>query len=75
MKIAYLTNVDPAPSHSFIRREILAHEAAGQPVLRYTIRRHPGELADPLDRDELARTRVILDAGTAGLAQLPHLRE
>ena len=67
IRIAYLTNVYPAPSHSFIRREILAHEAAGRPVLRFTIRRHAGELADPLDRDELRRTRVILDSGAVGL--------
>ena len=36
MKLAYLTNVYPAPSHSFIRREILAHEAAGRPVVLET---------------------------------------
>lgn len=65
--IAYLTNVYPAPSHSFIRREILAHEAAGQGVQRYTIRRHVGDLADPLDRDELAKTRCVLQAGGVGL--------
>lgn len=67
IKIAYLTNVYPAPSHSFIRREILAHEAAGRAVLRYTIRRHVGQLADPLDREELARTLMILDSGAIKL--------
>jgi glycosyltransferase involved in cell wall biosynthesis len=67
MTLAYLTNVYPAPSHTFIRREILAHEAADRPVLRYAIRRHNGDLADPRDREELGRTGVVLDAGAPGL--------
>lgn len=35
--------------------------------MRYTIRRHVGELADPLDQEEVTRTRSILDAGGLGL--------
>ena len=38
MKIAYLINRYPAVSHSFIRREILALEAAGASVERFSIR-------------------------------------
>jgi len=63
MKIAYLVNQYPRTSHTFIRREILAVESAGVEVLRYSVRPLEGELVDPADREELARTRVILDAG------------
>jgi len=63
VRIAYLVNQYPRTSHTFIRREILAVEAAGVEVLRYSVRPLEGELVDPADRAELARTRVILDAG------------
>jgi glycosyltransferase involved in cell wall biosynthesis len=66
--LAYLTNIYPAPSHSFIRREILAHEAAGQRVLRFTVRRHAGALPEALDQAERDRTRCILEAGALRLA-------
>jgi glycosyltransferase involved in cell wall biosynthesis len=70
VKIAYLINTYPAPSLSFIRREILALEAAGHRIVRHTVRRFAGELADAQDREELAKTRVLLDAGVVriGLA-------
>ena len=38
MKIAYILNTYPQPSHSFIRREIAALEAAGHEVLRFAMR-------------------------------------
>ncbi|MGC4033538.1 MAG: glycosyltransferase [Tepidisphaeraceae bacterium] len=62
MKLAYLVNQYPQPSQSFIRREILAHEAAGVAVTRYTVRRFDGKLADPGDVAERDRTRVLLDS-------------
>ena len=68
MNIAYLINTYPAPSVAFIRREILAHEAAGHQIRRYTVRRFPGELVDPQDREERARTRAILEAGVPRIA-------
>lgn len=68
MKLAYLVNQYPQPSQSFIRREILAHEAAGVPVTRYTVRRFDGKLADPGDVAERDRTRVLLSGGGKSLA-------
>lgn len=67
MRIAYLVSGYPRVSHTFIRREILALEALGIAVDRFSIRRCDQELKDPFDKDELARTRVILDAGAANL--------
>lgn len=62
MILGYLTNYYPAPSHSFIRREISALEALGHIVHRYSIR--PGDtLIDPADVAEYERTAVVLRAG------------
>lgn len=63
MRIAYLVNQYPKVSHTFIRREIHALEARGVTVLRFAARTVPGELVDPQDIAELARTRALLDAG------------
>ncbi|MEM7577155.1 MAG: glycosyltransferase family 4 protein [Planctomycetota bacterium] len=70
--IAYLVNVYPKVSHSFIRREILAHEAAGHAVLRVSIR-GDGDLADPEDQAEAGKTHVLLERGIKGLL-LPSIR-
>ncbi|MGN6626964.1 MAG: glycosyltransferase family 4 protein [Tepidisphaeraceae bacterium] len=67
MKVAYLVNQYPQPSQSFIRREILAHEAAGWTVLRFTVRRFDGKLADPNDVAERDKTNVLLDGGKLSL--------
>jgi colanic acid/amylovoran biosynthesis glycosyltransferase len=67
MKIAYLTNRYPEVSHSFIRREIVAVEAAGATVERWSVRRPHGDLPDPRDQAELARTHFILEAGVPAL--------
>ena len=63
MNIAYLINQYPQPSHTFIRREIAALEAAGVRVDRFTIRRWNGELQAPGDRAERERTRAVLEGG------------
>lgn len=68
MRIAYLVNQYPKVSHTFIRREIHALEAQGVDVVRYSLRRVDEPLADPSDRAEAERTRVVLDVGEAGLA-------
>ncbi|MCQ1853734.1 glycosyltransferase [Neorhizobium galegae] len=60
MRIAYFTNQYPAPSHTFIRREIVALEARGHRVERYAIRPFRGALKDPEDIGEARRTRHIL---------------
>ncbi len=67
MRIGYLVNLYPAVSHTFIRREIAAVEGCGLEVRRFSIRPPNGELVDPLDRQERARTTVILEQGAAAL--------
>lgn len=67
MKIAYLVNLYPKVSHSFIRREILAVEATGIEVFRFSIRSIEDELVDEADKQELAKTRFILNVGAIGL--------
>jgi colanic acid/amylovoran biosynthesis glycosyltransferase len=67
MTIAYLVNQYPKVSHSFIRREILALEAGGTPVARFSVRSCSGELVDPGDRAELHKTQVLLARGVSGL--------
>ena len=66
MIVGYLVNQYPQPSHSFIRREIAALEAAGVPVRRYTLRASQG-VVDEADKAEQARTRVVLSVGAIGL--------
>jgi colanic acid/amylovoran biosynthesis glycosyltransferase len=66
-KLAYLVNVYPAPSHSFIRREIRALEALGYSIERYSIRRTESPLRDPDDQEEATKTEVLLDAGVLRL--------
>ena len=67
LRLAYLVNLYPAVSHTFIRREILALERLGATVLRCAIRGWQGELADPQDRAERSRTRYALRDGLPGL--------
>lgn len=63
MKVAYLVNQYPKVSHSFIRREILGVEQCGVDVHRFAIRACREELVDEADRQELEKTRIVLDAG------------
>lgn len=68
MKLAYLVNLYPKISHSFIRRELLAVEAAeGTAILRMTVRRADEPLVDRADLEEAERTREILSRGAKGL--------
>lgn len=71
-QVAYLTNLYPSPSHSFIRREILGLEAAGWRVHRFAHRRNRVAPVDPADAAELRQTCVLLDLspGTLTLAVL-----
>lgn len=66
--VAYLINQYPKVSHSFIRREILALEAQGINIRRYSIRPCPDQLIDPDDLEELVKTQVLLSVGFGGLA-------
>ena len=65
-EVAYLVNLYPAPSHSFIRREIAALEALGWRVFRFSHRRADGPLPEAADRREREQTTVLRDAGWAG---------
>ena len=60
MKLAYFVNQYPKVSHSFIRREILALERIGYDIERFSLRSDKDELVDPLDQNELTKTRYIL---------------
>lgn len=68
MKVAYLINRYPSVSHSFIRREIRAHEAAGLEIARYALRADP-DLADEADREEQSRCRYVLDQKPLDIAR------
>ncbi|MBM4279690.1 MAG: glycosyltransferase family 4 protein [Deltaproteobacteria bacterium] len=60
MRVGYLVNQYPKVSHTFIRREILALEARGLEIDRFSIRDTTAELKDDDDRAEATRTRVLL---------------
>lgn len=63
MKIAYVLNSYPQPSHSFIRREIQALERQGVEVLRLAMRPGSAPLVDPGDKAEAEKTQYVLQAG------------
>ncbi len=60
-RVAYLTNVYPKVSHSFIRTEIAALERQGFTVSRFTVRRSDQPLPSAEDRAEAERTVGLLD--------------
>ena len=65
MKLAYLINTYPSPSHSFVRREIAALEAGGATVQRIALRR--ADVSHAEDVAEARRTRYVLDVGAGAL--------
>lgn len=65
LKVAYLVNQYPHVTHTFIRREIVALEAQGVPVVRFTLRGPPARLVDAGDLAELEKTRIVLGKGGA----------
>ena len=67
MNIAYLVNQYPKTSHSFIRREIVALEADGVPISRFSIRSLAAEIIDEADKQEASKTRYVLEKGVSGL--------
>lgn len=66
-RVAYLTNVYPKISHSFILTEIKALERAGFSVERFTIRRTSDMVADRQERAEQRRTTALLEGNQAKL--------
>ena len=69
MKIAYILNTYPQPSHSFIRREIRSLEAQGHEVLRFAMRAAEVPLVDAQDIAEQDCTEYVLKAGVGALAR------
>ncbi len=67
MRLAYLCNVYPAVSHSFVRREIEAVERAGHKVFRFSIRPIHEGITDPADLREATVTTVVLEQGWPAL--------
>ncbi len=65
--IAYLINLYPGVSHSFIRREILALENQGARVERVSVRGWDATLVDPDDIREREKTRYLLKDGLGAL--------
>jgi glycosyltransferase involved in cell wall biosynthesis len=63
VRLAYLCNVYPAVSHSFVRREIEALERAEHSVARFTVRPPASNLRDEADLHEAGKTEVVLTKG------------
>lgn len=60
MKTAYFINQYPKVSHSFIRREVNSLEHQGFEIERYALRVDSGELIDERDKEELTKTKYVL---------------
>lgn len=59
-KIAYLTSQYPAPSHTFIRREVDALRRRGLDIVTFSVRRPlPQELLSDRDRQDVAETFFV----------------
>lgn len=68
MRVGYLVNRYPTPSHSFIRREIHSVEATGTEVVRFSIRPvSASDIPDPRDRAEQLQTQALLEIGVVRL--------
>ena len=74
MTVGVLVSQYPAPSHTFIRREVAALRSLGLEVETFSIR--PGQPLSEEDRAELARTFVVLPrrAGALGRSLVVALR-
>lgn len=60
-RVAYVVGDYPAPSHSFVQREIVGLRSRGVDVTTFAIHRAPDEqLLTDLDRAEFARTHAVL---------------
>ncbi len=66
-RIAYIINVYPKVSHTFIRREILALERMGFDILRIALQGWDAELTDEEDLRERTHTRYVLQDGAFAL--------
>jgi glycosyltransferase involved in cell wall biosynthesis len=69
VKLAYLINTYPQPSHSFIRREVQALERMDWQIHRFALRSDRARLVDPADIAEDGRTEHILAKGLWNIAK------
>jgi len=67
VRLAYLCNLYPAVSHSFVRREIEGVERLGHEVHRFSLRPARSDLKDDDDLSEARRTEAVLDRGVMAL--------
>ncbi len=75
MSVAVLVSQYPAPSHTFIRREVMALRKRGLQVDTFSVRRpRDEELRDPIDRASCSETWYVLPCGIGALAGA-HLRQ
>lgn len=71
MKIAYLASLYPAPSHTFIQREIIELEKLGIEVLRFSVRQsRPEDQLDDTARAEAGKTRSLLPVAPSIVAAM-----
>ena len=70
MKIAYLVNIYPMASLTFIRREIAALESMGHEVLRFALQPWQQELVDEKDIHEARLTRYAKAGGLLRLGRM-----
>ncbi|MEJ5990518.1 glycosyltransferase [Ramlibacter sp. PS3R-8] len=64
VKIAYLVSQYPAPSHTFVRREIAALRKRGMQIDVFSVRPpRPEEVMSDVDRADCAETTYLLPAG------------
>lgn len=68
-RIGYLTSQYPAPSHTFIRREIAALRAAGLAIVTYSIQAPPPDLDAALDRAAAESTFMVLGQSLVAYAR------
>ncbi|MGA0541403.1 glycosyltransferase [Neotabrizicola sp. VNH66] len=69
MKLAYLVNSYPLPSHTFIRREVQALERMGWQIHRFAMRSAHDTLVEAADIAEDGRTEHLLKHGLLRLAR------
>jgi glycosyltransferase involved in cell wall biosynthesis len=67
VRLAYLCNLYPAVSHSFVRREIEGVERAGHEIHRFSLRPARTDLRDEADLREASITEPVLGQGVPRL--------
>lgn len=67
LRVGYLVNRHPRPSHTFITNEVLALEESGIPVCRMAIRGWDEVTLSAVDRAEQKATSYVLERGLASV--------